>query len=66
MLMKELLDSKKDFQEIFAGDLFFRDTLRIDAGEVEILNFRLDGVDAEEEIRKSVRATDNFLEKKLK
>ena len=66
MLMKELLDSKKDFQEIFAGDLFFRDTLRIDAAEVEILNFRLDGVDAEEEIRKSVQATDSFLEKKLK
>ena len=66
MLMKELLDSKKDFQEIFAGDLFFRDTLHLDAGEVEILNFRLDGVDAEEEIRKSVRATDSFLDMKLK
>ena len=32
--MKELLESKKDFQEIFAGDLFFKDTLYIDAGEV--------------------------------
>ena len=66
MLLKELIEAKKDFQEIFSSDLFNEDTLRINASEVHILNFCLDGVKPEEEIKKSASATESFLEMKIK
>ena len=48
--MKELLDSKKDIQEVFTGELFFEDTKLLDSRGVGVLNFALDGVNPDTEI----------------
>ena len=61
MLLKELIESKKDFQEIFPREFFNEGTVRINA-RVNILNFCLDGVDPEKEIKKSVSVTERFLD----
>ena len=63
MLLKELIESKKDFQEIFPREFFNEGTVRINA-RVNILNFCLDGVDPEKEIKKSVSVTERCLDTK--
>lgn len=59
--MKELLDSKKDSQEIFSGNLFFKNTLLLDASNVSVLNFTLEGIDTNEEIKRASEFTEEFL-----
>ena len=43
------------------GQLFFRDTLLLDASAVDTLNFALDGVNAEEEVEQVEKATEEFI-----
>ena len=64
-LLKELLDSKKDIQEVLMGKLFFGDTLLLESSAVETLNFALDGVNADEEVEKAGKATEEFLAHKF-
>ena len=64
-LFNELLDAKKDIQEVFMGKLFFGDTLLLESSAVETLNFALDGVNADEEVEKAGKATEEFLAHKF-
>lgn len=64
-MLKELLDSKKDIQEVFTGELFFKDTKLLDSRGVGVLNFALDGVNPDTEIEQARQATEAFLAKKL-
>lgn len=47
------------------GQLFFRDTLLLDASAVDTLNFALDGVNAEEEVEQVEKATEEFIAHRL-